>query len=198
MLLYRLLPPLQGVRVAARFGLLMLVAVALLAAIGVACLRRRHGGRAGFAIVVVALIAVNLEVLRAPRPYQTFEGIPPIYDMLAAAPADAVLVELPFPPARANGPNAAYMVASTRHWRPLLNGYSGFVPASYRRRAASLAAFPDGDTIDELIAAGVTHIMIHTHRWNRGPDALSRLQRDRRLVLAREDDEGRYLFAVRR
>jgi len=153
---------------------------------------------AGFVIAVVALIVVNLEVLRAPRPYQTFEGIPPIYDMLAAAPADAVLVELPFPPARANGPNAAYMVASTRHWRPLLNGYSGFVPASYRRRAESLAAFPGGDTVDELIADGVTHIMIHTRRWNRGPSAIARLQRDRRLVLTREDDEGRYLFAVRR
>jgi hypothetical protein len=40
--------------------------------------------------------------------------------------------------------------------------------------------------------------MIHTRRWNRGPSAIARLQRDRRLVLTREDDEGRYLFAVRR
>jgi hypothetical protein len=199
MLLYRLLPPLQGLRIVARFGLLLLLAVALLAAIGFAALRRRHGGGAGFvAATIVLLVAINLEVLRAPRPYEPFEGIPAIYDMLAATSEDAVLVEFPFPPARSNGRNAAYMLASTRHWRRLLNGYSGFVPMTYRRRAESLAVFPEGNTLDELLGIGVTHIMIHTRGWSHGAAAAERLERERRLVLADRDQEGRYLFAVRR
>ena len=189
----------QGLRIVARFGLLMLMCAGVLSAVGLLTLRRRYGTRWWFpAAAIAALVIVNVEVLRAPRPYEEFEGIPAIYETLASVRDPAVVVEFPFPAAQRNSPNAEYMLASTVHWKPLLNGYSGFVPASYRRRAETLARFPDGDTLNELIDAGVTHIMIHSQRWNAGPAVARRLRRMPEVVLIDEDAEGRYLFAVRR
>jgi hypothetical protein len=43
-----------------------------------------------------------------------------------------VLVEVPFYPPEAVFMNAEYVFNSTAHWRPLMNGYSGYTPASYR------------------------------------------------------------------
>jgi hypothetical protein len=197
--LYQVLPPLQGLRIVARFGLLMLMAVAVLASVGMLQLRRRFGTRRWFpALAVGLLLLVNAEVLRAPRPYGEFEGIPEIYDAMRTTGDDAVLVEFPFPPAQRNEPNARYMLASTRHWRPLVNGYSGFVPASYRERAPRLASFPAGDTLQALIAEGVTHLMIHSREWAGGPAVVAALHRRREVALVAQDDEGRHLFAVRR
>ena len=41
--------------------------------------------------------------------------------------------------------NVDCMLASTRFWKPLVNGYSSFMPESYMRSAAALDAFPEGD-----------------------------------------------------
>jgi hypothetical protein len=58
--------------------------------------------------------------------------------------------------------NADYMLGATRHWKPLLNGYSGFTPASYRRRADILWYFPfRAASFDELDRADVRYLVMH-------------------------------------
>ena len=42
-----------------------------------------------------------------------------------------VLAEVPFYPRQAIFENAEYVLNSTAHWRPLMNGYSGYTPATY-------------------------------------------------------------------
>ena len=80
-------------------------------------------------IVGVALvIAVNAESFRAPFHYTPFSGIPSIYADLANEPGRVVLVEIPFYPLRAVFENATYVLNSTAHWRPIMNGYSGHTP----------------------------------------------------------------------
>jgi hypothetical protein len=108
----------------------------------------------------------NLESLRAPFLYTRFEGIPAIYSLLATEPGRVVLAEVPFYPAQAVFENAGYVLASTAHWRPLMNGYSGYVPGSYRKYAASFWYFPEDFAIQEMRKAGVTHIMVHPHRFH--------------------------------
>ena len=56
--------------------------------------------------------------------------------------------------------NAPFMLATTRSWQPMLNGYSGFKPASYYEHVKQLASFPDQASIDYLRAAGVTHVIV--------------------------------------
>ncbi len=50
---------------------------------------------------------------------------------------------------------------STFHWKPLVNGYSGFYPSSYIRRLTDVQGFPDKRSIGTLKRAGVTYVIVH-------------------------------------
>jgi len=162
---FHVFPPMQGLRAAARFGNLFLLGMAVLAGLGLAGARRRLSPRAALIAGVVLVALANLESLRAPFQYTRFEGIPGIYSLLADEPGRVVLVETPFYPAQAVFENASYVLASTAHWRPLMNGYSGYTPASYRIAAASFWFFPEDYAIQEMRKAGVTHVMVHPARF---------------------------------
>ncbi|MBW8712976.1 MAG: hypothetical protein JF632_02705, partial [Acidobacteria bacterium] len=139
--IYRVFPPMQGLRVAARFGNLFLLGMSGLAGLGLSRISLTLGSRPGAARYAPALAAVlvvmaNLESLRAPIEYQPFTGIPALYRSLATE-GRVVLAEVPFYPRQAAFENAEYVLNSTAHWQPLMNGYSGYTPASYVRFADS-------------------------------------------------------------
>jgi hypothetical protein len=92
--------------------------------------------------------------------FTIYEGIPRIYDRVAAMD-DIVLAELPFPPReliKDNGPSVIY---AAWHLKPVLNGYSGFTPASYAAHEAVMRLFPAPDSVRRLHGLGVTHVMVH-------------------------------------
>jgi hypothetical protein len=163
---YTVFPPVRGLRAAARFGNLFLLAIAVLAGWGLHALRA-HRARpwAATALAVAVIAAANIEALRAPFEYRRFHGIPRVYSLLADEAGPVVLVETPFYPARAVFENAEYVLASTAHWRPLMNGYSGFTPASYRKFADTFWYFPEERAIQAMQQAGVTHVMLHPLRF---------------------------------
>jgi hypothetical protein len=159
--LYHSFPPMQGLRAAARFGNLFLLGMAALAGFGLAAVRTRlPQARAGLVVIALVVFA-NLESLRAPLGYTRFEGIPSIYSLLAHEPGPVVLVEVPFYPAHAAFQNAPYVLNSTAHWRPLMNGYSGYTPNSYRQYAALFWYFPEDHAIEAMRKAGATHVLVH-------------------------------------
>jgi hypothetical protein len=159
--LFHVFPPMQGLRAAARFGNLFLVGTALLAGVALAVWKPRP------AVAIALLVLVNAEAIRAPFHYTRFEGIPGIYRLLASEPGTVVLVEQPFFPRFAVFENSPYVLASTAHWRPLMNGYSGYTPASYQRYADTFWYFPQDHAIDAMKAAGVTHVVVHVARFHR-------------------------------
>jgi hypothetical protein len=116
--------------------------------------------RRGAALAAAAFVLLTAESLRAPMGYTVFPGIPRIYDLLAAE-RDAVVIEFPFPSPRFVARNGAYVLASTRHWKPVVNGYSGFVPESYVRHNELFRTFPDEAALANLRQAGVTHVVLH-------------------------------------
>ena len=159
--LHNLIPMLQAVRVQAHLGQLVLIMIAVLAGFGTATISRRWAGARWWPAMAAALaLAVNIEALRAPIGFVWFDRVPPIYDALKAE-ANAVVAELPFPIPSQWFLNGPYMVNSTRHWRPLLNGYSGFRPASYERSYAAARNFPADDSLIALHELGVTHVVVH-------------------------------------
>ena len=180
-LLYRVIPLLHMVRAVHLIAQLALLMIAVLAGFGAAALLRRaepaspkrlrEGGAVGGRIGAVLLVAlVNGEALRAPVGFNWFEGVPAVYDVLAKSPG-AVVVEAPFPIPQQWFLNAPYMVNSTRHWRPMLNGYSGFLPPSYDRSYQAMATFPSDASLIALSQLGVTHIVVHQRAMNHGaPD----------------------------
>jgi hypothetical protein len=165
--LYRWLPLLQGVRGAARFGFLALVAIAVLAGFGAAALRARCGGRRWWpALVAALLLAAHGEALRAPIAYRSFDGVPRVYQTLRE-PSVRAVAEFPLYSADAVHRNAAYVLNSTAHWKPIVNGYSGFVPAGYTAVAEALRGFPDDRSRAELRRLGVTHVVVHLDAYGR-------------------------------
>jgi hypothetical protein len=160
-LLYRALPVLHAVRAPVRFGYLAVIAAAMLAGFGLAAIRRTWSARSSGAIAAVALALAVLEPFRAPLYLPKADPIRPIYRELRDVP-DAVVVELPLPHPWAVFHNAKYMLNSTLHWKPMVNGYSGFLPNSYRQHYDQLASFPDEHSIAALRHLGVTHLFVHT------------------------------------
>ena len=188
--LYRFVPFFQGVRGAARFGYLLLVAVAALSGFGLAHLRARWVGRPWLTATCVGLVVlVNLEALRAPITYRPFEGIPRIYQSLAAEPR-TVIAEFPFFPPEGIFRNAEYMLNSTSHWRPLLNGYSGFAPVSYVDHYRALRDFPDAVSIAALRTSGVTHTVVHLTMYEPAAsrEMMSNLQMAEGLTLIADEN----------
>jgi len=168
---YAIFPPMQGLRAAARFGNLFLLGMAALAGIGLAWLRAaRPRSRRRAAMAVLLVIVANVESLRAPFEYRRFRGISPLYDLIAREPGRVVLAEMPFYPRQAVFENAAYVLNSTAHWRPLMNGYSGYTPESYARAADAIWYFPEDRAIAAMRRAGVTHVMVHPLRFLRDAD----------------------------
>ena len=177
-------PVMAGIRGASRFGQFFLAAVAILAAYGLVRLQRRFA-RHATAIGLVALAAAHVEALRAPINYRAFDGIPVIFDSLREVD-DAVVACFPFPAPREAFHNVDCMLASTRFWKPLLNGYSSFMPERYNREAAALDAFPEANTIDYLRELGVTHVIAFTDKLS--APRLAHVAEHPELSLWKEDD----------
>ncbi len=187
--LYDHLSILQGIRAAVRFGWLWLAAVAVLAGVGVRRLERRWPAYAT-AIAIAAAVLVSVEVTRAPMSYTRFAGIPPIYAHVAAL-VDPVLVELPFPEPGAIQDNGPYVLASTTHFHALLNGYSGFTPASYHLHAAVARRLPSAAAVHELGYLGATHLIAHGAKL--GAEAIDQLEASGAVrLLAREGPDRLY------
>ena len=159
--LYQVFPPMQGLRAASRFGNLFLLGMAVLSAYGLAALRPRLSTKWASLVAVALVVLSNVEQLRAPLFYSRFSGIPPIYSLLAEEPGRVVLVEVPFYPPQGVFQNGTYVLNSTAHWRPLMNGYSGYTPGPYRKFAESFWYFPREHAIQAMRRAGATHVMIH-------------------------------------
>ena len=139
---YHVFPPMQGLRAAARFGNLFLLGYG-----GARRVRPRRSAqpvptRWAGAIAAGLVIVANIESLRAPLYYTRFDGIPAVYSLLAHEPGRVVLVEVPFYPPQGVFQNGRYVLNSTAHWRPLMNGYSGYTPGAYRQNAATFWLFP--------------------------------------------------------
>jgi hypothetical protein len=160
--LYEHLSIFGGLRAPARFGIVVLMCLAVLAGYGYAALNERLpiAGRRVLAVLIPC--ALLLEYRVAPLQLVRYDNAaPPIYALLAAQPR-GVVAEFPMPtPDSLPGPDAFYSYMSTFHWRPLVNGYSGFYPSSYLRRLVDVRRFPDARSIEVLRRAGVTYVIVH-------------------------------------
>jgi hypothetical protein len=155
-------PIMAGLRGAVRSGQLVLVAVGILAGFAWVTIQQRRT-RPMTLVGMLLIVGVNLEALRAPIEYRAFAGIPPIFDTLRT-PERHLVACFPFPGPLEISKNVDCMLASTRFWQPLVNGYSSFNPDSYARSARALDAFPEGDTLQYLRGLGVTRVVVFTDK----------------------------------
>ncbi len=122
--------------------------------------------RRRFVLAVAAVVLALLELrpvayeLAPPAP----SAISPLYDHAATLPR-APLVSVPV---AWHGPlpwyDADYEWYSTRHWFPIVNGFSRVVPAGYDQRMAALASFPEDAALEALCAVGTRYVVAHAQR----------------------------------
>jgi hypothetical protein len=160
--LYRVFPAMAAVRGASRFGQMVLAAIALVAGFGVAWLLRHVQRRVAVPICLALILTANLEALRAPIDFgrdNEFLGIPPIFKTLATPDPDVVVI-FPLYAIPEIFMNARYMLVSTAFWKPMLNGYSGYMPTRYIEFTQKLGQFPDATSLSYLKDLGVTRVLV--------------------------------------
>ena len=200
--LFEIFPPIRGMRAASRFGMLFMLAAACLAGYGMWFLRATGWaalrGRRSIAAAAAVILVANIETLAAPIPFHPFTGIPAIYARLANEPGDVVLVEIPLYRRSQISNNAEYVLASTMHWRKLVNGYSGYVSKEYRTYAESFRGFPADSSLAAMRGAGVTHVMVHPARFPANARAvMGALAVHPAFELVEEGPDGMRLYRLR-
>lgn len=178
------------IRVPARASVFMGLGFAVLAGLG---LDRILGPRLRGLLVVLALLealAAPLKVVEADRCLDARDETPAIYLWLRAQDAPGAVLELPIIPhdgrfQRPRFDDSVYLLRSTAHWRPLVNGFAGSEPPSYRKLQDLLTDFPSVASLDHLRSMNVRYVLLHLRGFgpnrrealtSRLPDFLSRLR----------------------
>jgi hypothetical protein len=188
------LPGFSFVRISTRFVVLLLLAIAVLAALGVESLTARMTPRKRLITASIVMTVLIAEFAAIPLNVIPYRFDPPMVDQwVARQPKPFVVVELPLvePDQRYH---TAYMLHSTLHWQKTVNGYSGWLPATHRALYEELRSFPDAASLDHLEQIGVTYVIVHADLFP--PAEWARFERqlrdfDSRLKLEYADPSGR-------
>jgi hypothetical protein len=171
--LFEHVPGFDGVRVPARFGMVVAFMLAVLGGYGAAALARWRAGRWLTAAMAAAFLLEGtmmpfvVNAIGTERGYNSLEPrvyrparAPRIYTDAVRALPPGVLAELPL---GMPGFDLRAVYYSTVHWRKILNGYSGYNPPHYGQLAFALSEIPRHPEVSLLAlrAAGATHVLVH-------------------------------------
>ena len=78
------------------------------------------------------------------------------------------MVEFPYWYERSDFPrHAYYMLNSTAHWQPLVNGYSDHIPADFRKTVMPLSSFPVARVVSaSWRAPDARYVVFHLNMYN--------------------------------
>lgn len=172
-LLYHLFPGFKAVRTPARMIVLVTLSLAVLGGFGVKWLREKLEGRYDKITVVSLLVFVILLLLGEMMPSSiTMARVPPkseipeVYSWLGRQEGEAPAVILP----AADGSSERElqyselaplrMYFNTVNWKKMVNGYSGYMPASYEELAQATREFPSREGFQFLRKLGVEYIVV--------------------------------------
>ena len=164
-------PGYEGVRVPARFAMIVAFSLAVLGGLAVARIPR-HAWAATTVVGLAFLVESHtlpflVNGLSPLIDYATPEArvyrasrAPAIYHDVPRENPHTVLLEIPFGDPTYDARATYY---STVHWQKLVNGYSGYFPPHYSRLAAMLNAIERDDDVAwvALEEIGVTHVIVH-------------------------------------
>ena len=173
------MPGFDGLRVPARYLMLVALFLSVLAGIGAASLLTLRW-QVGPVVVAVAAVGVMAEGwavpmsmnaggrprqgLIAPPPPAAGRSVPPIYEFIRMFAEPMALLELPFGDVTYETRAVFY---AGHHRKPIVNGYSGMFPASYRRNVGPLRrvlATPDR-AVRAMGRSRATHVLVHEAAW---------------------------------
>ena len=164
-LFYEAIPIFTFLRAPSRMGVLVTLSLVVFAAAAIAYLLT-HVSRPRLVAVALAAIAVA-ELFTAPlNQFRIAEPFSPVYRTLATLPRGAV-AEFPYWYERHDFPrHAYYMLNSTTHWQPLINGYSDHIPRDFRQSVLALSSFPSRESFAILARSGARYVVFHLDMYN--------------------------------
>jgi hypothetical protein len=155
--------PLQGLRAWSRLGIIAEFAIAVLSGYGTLAILHWIPSRSRTPAIVLLVGLAALEYGNRPMALSSGDPArpPDAYALLRRAPAGA-LIELPVPRLdRLPGWEPYYEAWQAWHWRPLVNGYSGYYPVDYLETLIRMTAFPDDTSIRRLRERDVRFVIMH-------------------------------------
>ena len=165
-LLYETVPVFSFLRAPARIGIVVTLGLVVLASGVLAPWLRRQARPAAWAgaLVVLALLDLNTAPLTALR---EAPPVPEAYRRLATLPRGAV-AEFPYFYQRSDFPrHAEYMLGSTYHFQPLINGYSDHIPGEWRATVVPLSSFPTREAFAILGRLNARYVVFHLNGYDR-------------------------------
>ncbi len=181
-------PLFRMIRVTSRAGVFLALPLTTLAAMALTRLRPKPAVLAGIGFVALAeTLVVPIPMPEWSKLIDTRKEPPPVYRWLASQPGRDAVVHLPMLDVyglerRPAFHESVYMVYSTLHWKPLVNGYAGIEPKGYVRLRNLSWEFPSEEFVGALRAIGTRYVVLH--RKGYGPFQWARLQRGMPPALA--------------
>jgi hypothetical protein len=163
-------PGFNFIRAPARFMILTLLALSVLAAIGSERITAGLAPRRRTAVSALLALLLLAEYTSYP-----FAGVPFAIDIpqvdrwLDTRPKPFVVAEVPVPHPSNLGAlerqQTMAMLHASGHWQKTIHGYSGIRRPLHDRLYRDLHTFPDAQSIVSLRATGVNYVVVHTEQY---------------------------------
>jgi hypothetical protein len=223
--IYKYFPIFQIVRVPARFGIFVILALSALSAWGMDFITKmKISPRVGKLqwLLCLPFFLFLLEVWQLKTPFVSVPSetqVPKVYEWIRIQPEPMIIAEVPialfyhgnpmeeqlYIPYRNLKENDIYAMEtyriyfSTFHKKRMANGYTGFLPESYNTLAEKLENFPSDYSIQALQEIGVTHAIVHIWQYDdkKKADIIKALNTSNLLTLSYSDDDD-YVYSVQK
>ena len=182
-LLYRYFPGYKAIRTPTRMFVLVLLSLSVLGGFGVKWLREKLDGRldrvAAAALMALLIVLMLVEVMPTGiemKRIETRAEFPAVFRWLATRPGDAPTAILPLPPYDPDSPTGMDDLAfvgmepqrdyyNTVNWKKMINGYSGYIPVSYRDAVKAERDFPSDEALRFLRRMKVRYVVLEGPRY---------------------------------
>jgi hypothetical protein len=159
--LYHAVPLFSWLRAPSRFGLVVVLALAVLSGFAIARLLART--RRPVLVSTLLVLVTMADLFVAPLFMVEAKPVATAYSSLARLPRGPV-VEFPFFYLRIDfSRHSEYMLNSTSHWMPLVNGYSDYIPPDFRTMVIPVSSFPNPESFNILKQLRAQYVIFH---WN--------------------------------
>ncbi|OIO18111.1 hypothetical protein COV56_00310 [Candidatus Kuenenbacteria bacterium CG11_big_fil_rev_8_21_14_0_20_37_9] len=162
---YHFIPGFDGVRAIGRYSIFLLLSAAVIIAIGLSALFKQkiHNFKKRIILTLALIVLLLLEFSYVqPIKYMPVSiGTPLIYDWLKNQSEANIYLEMPAAENYFSQDfDSFYTFYAGRHFKKIVNGYSGYAPSAYERLNGELVHFDMGD-IQLIKDYGATHIIFH-------------------------------------
>jgi len=193
--LYHAVPMFAWLRAPARFGLVVGFGLSVLAGVAASHWLQRVRQPT---VLAAALVLVSAGELFVPLYLPAVPPVEPVYRTLATLPRGPV-IEMPFfYPQVGLFQHTKYMLASTAHWMPMVNGYSDYIPPDFYEHVMTLAPFPSRAAFKILEPNRVRYAVFHMYGYNteNRNDVLTRLKEFEPYLRPLYQDESTRLYEI--